>query len=64
MTYVDVATTYPKASSRPFPWPSRAVRDEGMKRAMADPRLKSAVDPALLDGKRMIFGGFEVMVSA
>jgi uncharacterized protein YbaA (DUF1428 family) len=45
-------------------WPSRAVRDEGMKRAMADPRLKAGMDPMPFDGKRMIFGGFQVIVSA
>lgn len=35
-----------------------------MQRAMEDPRLKT--DPAGMpfDGKRMIFGGFEVLVSA
>jgi uncharacterized protein YbaA (DUF1428 family) len=43
-------------------WPSRAVRDEGMKRAMEDPRLQSVDMP--FDGKRMIFGGFEVVASA
>lgn len=44
-------------------WPSKAARDEGMKASMADPRLK--MDPATLpfDGQRMIFGGFEVIVS-
>lgn len=45
-------------------WPSRKVRDEGMKKAMADPRMKH--DPANMpfDGQRMIFGGFEVIVDA
>lgn len=45
-------------------WPSRKVRDEGMKKAMADPRMKH--DPASMpfDGQRMIFGGFEVIVDA
>ncbi len=43
-------------------WPSRAVRDAGMKRAMEDPRLQSADMP--FDGKRLIFGGFEVIASA
>ena len=39
-------------------WPSKAVRDAGMKQVMADPRMQSATMP--FDGKRMIFGGFEV----
>lgn len=43
-------------------WPSRQARDEGMAKAMADPRMK--YDPANMpfDGQRMIFGGFEVIV--
>ena len=45
-------------------WPSRAARDEGMRKAMEDPRMDH--DPAAMpfDGKRMIFGGFEVIVQA
>ena len=45
-------------------WPSRQARDEGMKRAMTDPRLKPDVNPMPFDGKRMIFGGFEMIVEA
>jgi len=43
-------------------WPSRAVRDEGMAKVMADPRLKPDVNPMPFDGKRMIFGGFAMIV--
>jgi uncharacterized protein YbaA (DUF1428 family) len=43
-------------------WPSRKVRDEGMKKVMEDPRLKPDVNPMPFDGKRMIFGGFEMIV--
>jgi uncharacterized protein YbaA (DUF1428 family) len=45
-------------------WPSREVRDSGMAAAMEDPRMKH--DPANMpfDGKRMIFGGFRVLVNA
>ena len=42
-------------------WPSRKVRDEGMKKVMEDPRMK-APDPMPFDMKRMIFGGFETVV--
>ena len=42
-------------------WPSRAVRDEAWKKVMEDPRLNSSVNPPPFDGKRMIFGGFEVI---
>jgi uncharacterized protein YbaA (DUF1428 family) len=46
-------------------WPDKATRDAGMKRFMDDPRMK-ACDPATMpfDGQRMIFGGFDVIVSA
>ena len=43
-------------------WPSKAVRDEGMKKAMADPRMKHNPGDMPFDGKRMIYGGFEVIV--
>ena len=45
-------------------WPSKAVRDEGMKKSMADPRLQAGMNPMPFDGQRMIFGGFQVIVSA
>ena len=45
-------------------WPSRAVRDEGMKRFMADPRMNPETNPMPFDGQRVIFGGFEVISKA
>ncbi len=45
-------------------WPSRAVRDEAWKKVMADPRMKPDVLGMPFDGKRMIYGGFEVLVQA
>ena len=45
-------------------WPSRAARDEGMKKAMDDPRLKTEMDAMPFDGKRLIYGGFQVIVDA
>jgi uncharacterized protein YbaA (DUF1428 family) len=45
-------------------WPSRSARDEGMRRALADPRLQPESNPMPFDGTRMIFGGFEVLVDA
>ena len=44
-------------------WPSKAVRDAGMAKVMADPRLQPDKNPKPFDGKRMIYGGFEVIVS-
>jgi len=43
-------------------WPSRETRDEGHKKVMADPRMEHAMKDAPFDGKRMIFGGFDVLV--
>lgn len=43
-------------------WPSRAKRDEGMKKFMEDPRVKDMKMP--FDGQRMIYGGFEVILNA
>jgi uncharacterized protein YbaA (DUF1428 family) len=45
-------------------WPSREARDEGMKKVMADPRSAQDVNPMPFDAKRLIYGGFEVIVSA
>jgi uncharacterized protein YbaA (DUF1428 family) len=45
-------------------WPSRAARDQGMKKVMADPRLQPDKNPMPFDGKRMIYGGFEMIVEA
>jgi len=45
-------------------WPSKEVRDTGMAAAMQDPRMKFDADGMPFDGKRMIFGGFRVLVSA
>ena len=41
-------------------WPSKAVRDEGSRAAMQDPRLQGAGMP--FDGRRLIYGGFEVLL--
>ena len=43
-------------------WADRAARDHGMKKAMEDPRLSGMQMP--FDGKRMIYGGFEVVLEA
>ena len=45
-------------------WPSREARNAGMEKAMTDPRLQPNVNPMPFDGKRMIFGGFEMIVDA
>jgi uncharacterized protein YbaA (DUF1428 family) len=43
-------------------WTSREARDQGMAKVMADERLKSFAEAMPFDGKRMIYGGFEVIV--
>jgi uncharacterized protein YbaA (DUF1428 family) len=43
-------------------WPSKAVRDEGWKKMMADERMKDQKMP--FDGKRLIYGGFAPIFDA
>ena len=66
-------TSFPLAVQRKddetvvFSWvtrPSRQVREAGMKKVMADPRLQPDVNPMPFDGKRPIYGGFEELVDA
>ncbi|WP_367065131.1 DUF1428 domain-containing protein [Oryzisolibacter sp. LB2S] len=42
-------------------WPSRQARDAGMKAFMDDPRCPKEMP---FDGKRLIYGGFRVLVAA
>ncbi len=43
-------------------WPSKQAREEGGAKFMADPRLESLFKEPPFDGKRMIYGGFEVIL--
>ena len=45
-------------------WPSRAARDAGNQKAMADPRLQPNGQSMPFDMQRMIFGGFTPIVEA
>ena len=45
-------------------WPSKAVRDDGWKKLMEDPRMNSANSPMPFDGKHMIYGGFQVIAQS
>jgi uncharacterized protein YbaA (DUF1428 family) len=45
-------------------WPSKEIRDSGMAAAMKDPRFDAYASQMPFDGKRMIFGGFRVLVRA
>jgi uncharacterized protein YbaA (DUF1428 family) len=42
-------------------WPSREVRDKGMEKLVADPRMQPDQADIPFDGKRMILGGFDVL---
>ena len=41
-------------------WPDKASRDAGNEKVMADPRMQMT-DDMPFDGKRLIFGGFELL---
>ncbi|HEY4074453.1 MAG TPA: DUF1428 domain-containing protein [Herbaspirillum sp.] len=43
-------------------WPSRQVRDDAWKVLMDDPRMKPDANPMPFDGKRLIYGGFEMIL--
>jgi uncharacterized protein YbaA (DUF1428 family) len=45
-------------------WPSKEVRDSGQAKVMADPRLKTSFEDVPFDGKRMIFGGFSLLLDS
>jgi uncharacterized protein YbaA (DUF1428 family) len=45
-------------------WPSKAARDEGWAKVMADERMKPDHDNTPFDGKRMFWGGFAPIVDA
>lgn len=48
-------------------WPDKATRDAAMAKMMdpenPDPRMDPAKNPVPFDGKRMIFGGFQPIVT-
>jgi uncharacterized protein YbaA (DUF1428 family) len=43
-------------------WPSKEARDEGMVKVFADPRMQPDANPMPFDGKRLIYGGFAVLL--
>ena len=43
-------------------WPSKDVRDAGWDAIMADPRMHPDQNPMPFDGKRLIYGGFDVIL--
>ena len=45
-------------------WPSREVRNAAHEKLMADMRAKPEEYSMPFDGKRLIYGGFEMLVEA
>lgn len=45
-------------------WPSKEVRDAGWAAMMEDPRMHPDNNPMPFDGKRLIYGGFEVILES
>jgi uncharacterized protein YbaA (DUF1428 family) len=43
-------------------WPDKATRDAGWAKMMEDPEMQHDHDKTLFDGKRMFWGGFEVIL--
>ena len=43
-------------------WPSKAVRDSAWEKVMADPRMNAENNVMPFDGKRMIYGGFQIIM--
>lgn len=45
-------------------WPSKAARDAGNKKIYEDPRMQGMEGDMPFDGKRLIMGGFDVLIEA
>jgi len=43
-------------------WPSKSARDAGWKTVMADPAMQPDAMRGVFDGKRMIYGGFSMLL--
>ncbi|MBB6523020.1 DUF1428 domain-containing protein [Pseudoteredinibacter isoporae] len=43
-------------------WPSKEVRDAGWQSMMEDPRMQAEDNPMPFDGKRLIYGGFDLIL--
>lgn len=42
-------------------WPSKEARNAGWESSMKDPRMDSDTNPMPFDGKRLIYGGFNIV---
>lgn len=47
-----------------YKWPSKSVRDAAWAKLMGDSSMMESMGDMPFDGKRMIFGGFDVILEA
>ncbi|MGS2719609.1 DUF1428 domain-containing protein [Paraglaciecola aestuariivivens] len=45
-------------------WPSKEVRNAGMEKLMQDERMHPDNNPMPFDGKRLIYGGFQMILES
>ena len=45
-------------------WPSKEVREAGMQKVMEDGRMSDESNPMPFDGKRLIYGGFQMILES
>lgn len=43
-------------------WPSKEARDKGMEMVFSDERMSEENNPMPFDGKRLIYGGFQMVL--
>lgn len=43
-------------------WPDKGVRDEAWNKIMEDPRMNPENNPMPFDGRRLIYGGFDMIL--
>lgn len=43
-------------------WPDKAARDAAWAKTMQDPRMDHDANPMPFDGKRLIYGGFDIVL--
>ena len=45
-------------------WPSKEIRNQGMEKVMSDSRMTEDMNPMPFDGKRLIYGGFQMLLKS
>lgn len=65
VTSFPMAVRHKEDETVVFSWvrcPSRAIRDQAWTKVMQDPRLTAEDNVMPFDGKRLIYGGFEMLL--